>query len=143
MKRIACALVACTIAAPAAAHDFGFAGILSNTNQGEDLPTFVLGSGKPVTDGPITLESGKVYEIEIEADGTAELALEGPGFFRNIWVNEVVINGLEIRPYGLESVEFDQAGTMEIEFIAIKPGQYFLRIPGSTGDAQRVDITIR
>ena len=143
MKRIACALVACALAAPAAAHDFGFAGILSNTNQGEDLPTFVLGSGKPITDGPITLDSGKVYEMEIEADGSAELALEGPGFFRNIWVNEVVVNGLEIRPYGLESVEFDQAGTMEIEFIAIKPGQYFLRIPGSSGDAQRVDITIR
>ncbi|MHA6345351.1 cupredoxin domain-containing protein [Roseivivax sp. CAU 1761] len=131
------------LGAPALAHDFGFAGILSNTNQGEDLPTFMLGAGKPITDGPITLESGKIYELEIEADGSAELALEGQGFFRNIWVNEVVINGLEVRPFGLESVEFDQAGTMEIEFIAIKPGQYYLRIPGSSGEAQRVDITIR
>ncbi|ETX15937.1 hypothetical protein OCH239_12265 [Roseivivax halodurans JCM 10272] len=131
------------LGAPAFAQDFGFAGILSNTNQGEDLPTLILGSGKPISDGPIELESGKVYELEIESDGSAELALEGPGFFRNIWVNEVVVNGLEIRPYGLESVEFDQAGTMEIEFIAIRPGQYFLRIPGSSGDAQRVDIAIR
>ena len=143
MKTLLLAASATLIAGAAAAHDFGFAGILSNTNQGEDLPTLTLASGQPIADGPIELESGKVYALEIEADGSAELGLEGPGFFRNIWVNEVVINGLELRPYGLESVEFDQAGTMEIEFIAIKPGQYFLRIPGSTGDAQRVDITIR
>ncbi|SFD69003.1 cupredoxin domain-containing protein [Roseivivax sediminis] len=143
MKTLLLAASATLIAGAAAAHDFGFAGILSNTNQGEDLPTLTLASGQPIADGPIELESGKVYELEIEADGSAELGLEGPGFFRNVWVNEVVINGLEIRPYGLESVEFDQAGTMEIEFIAIKPGQYFLRIPGSTGESQRVDITIR
>jgi hypothetical protein len=31
---------------------------------------------------------------------------------------------------------------MEIGFVAIKPGQYFLRIPGSTGETQRLDITI-
>ena len=65
------------------------------------------------------------------------------GFFRAIWVNEVVVNGLEIRPYGVESVEFDEEGTMEIEFLAIKPGQYYLKIPGSTGESQRVDITIQ
>ncbi|ETX29589.1 hypothetical protein [Roseivivax isoporae] len=143
MKHLVLAALVAGFGSVAHAHDFGFAGILSNTNQGEELPTITLGSGKPLTDGPITLESGKVYEFEIESDGSAELALEGPGFFRNIWVNEVVVNGLEIRPFGLESVEFDQAGTMEIEFIAIRPGQYFLRIPGSSGDAQRVDITIR
>ncbi len=138
------AALAALAAAPAAqAHDFGFAGILSNENQGEELPTLTLASGQPVAEGAIELESGKLYELEIEADGSAELALEGSGFFRNIWVNEVVINGLEVRPFGLESVEFDQAGTMEIEFIAIKPGQYFLRIPGSEGESQRVEISVR
>lgn len=131
------------LAAPMAnAHDYGFAGILSNTNS-EELPPILLSVGKPIAEAPLTLKSGTVYEIEIEADGTGELALEGPGFFRAIWVNEVVINGLEIRPFGLESLEFDDAGTMEIEFLAIKPGQYFLRQPGSTGEGQRVNITIQ
>ncbi|EPX76104.1 hypothetical protein [Salipiger mucosus] len=129
-------------ALPAAAHDFGFAGVLSNSNSGE-MPGITLSVGKPLAEGPITLESGKLYELEIEADGTGELALEGPGFFRAIWVNEVVINGLEVRPFGLESVEFDEAGTMEIEFLAIKPGQFHLKIPGSTGESQRVDISIQ
>ena len=130
------------LALPAAAHDFGFAGVLSNTNKGE-MPGILLSVGKPLADGPIALKSGMVYELEIEADGTGELALEGSGFFRAIWVNEVVVNGLEIRPFGLESVEFDEAGTMEIEFLAIKPGRYFLRIPGSSGESQRVEISIQ
>ena len=128
---------------PAFAHDFGFAGILSNTNEGEELPTLILSVGKPIAEAPITLESGKLYEMEIEADGSGELGLTGAQFFRNIWVNEVVINGLEVRPFGLESVEFDEAGTMEIEFIAIKPGQYVLEVPGARGDSQRVQITIQ
>ena len=126
------------LATGAAAHEFGFAGILSASNK-EDLPPITLGSGKPLAEGPLTLKSGTVYEIELIADGSAEIGLEGSSFFRSIWINEIVINGLEIRPFGIESVEFDEAGTMEIEFVAIKPGRHYLRIPGSSGDSQRVD----
>mgnify|MGYP000321384512 CR=1 FL=1 len=138
----ALALAGMALAGAAQAHEFGFAGILSKSNK-EELPELTLASGKPVAEGPLVLKSGTLYEIEIIADGSAELGLEGPGFFRAIWVNEVVINGLEVRPFGLESVEFDKAGTMEIEFLAIKPGRYFLRQPGTTGESQRVDITIQ
>ncbi|SDH95414.1 hypothetical protein [Alloyangia pacifica] len=142
MKTTLIAAALAALALPAAAHEYGFAGILSNTNS-EEMPEITLSVGKPLAEGPITLKSGMMYELEIEADGTGELGLEGPGFFRAIWVNEVVINGLEIRPYGLESVEFDEAGEMEIEFLAIKPGQYYLKIPGSTGESQRVEIVIQ
>ena len=31
---------------------------------------------------------------------------------------------------------------MEIGFVAIKPGRYFLEVPGSTGDTQRLEIVI-
>lgn len=135
-------LLAATMALPVAAHDFGFAGILSNTNK-EDLEPLTLSVGKPISEGPITLKSGTAYEIEIISDGTGELALEGAAFFRAVWINEIVINGLEIRPFGIESVEFDEAGTMEIEFIAIKPGRYVIQQPGARGDGQRVEITIQ
>ncbi|WP_299846764.1 hypothetical protein [uncultured Roseovarius sp.] len=143
MRRIAfgAALVAMT-ALPVAAHDFGFAGILSSNNM-EELPEITLSVGKPLSDAPLMLKSGTGYEIEIVSDGSGELALEGSGFFRAIWINEIVINDLEIRPFGIESLEFDDEGTMEIEFIAIKPGSYFLRIPGSSGESQRVEITIQ
>ena len=129
-------------AGAASAHDLGFAGLLSNGNK-EDLPEITLATGEPLADAPLKLKSGTYYEIEIEADGSAELALEGAAFFRAIWIDEIVINGLEIRPLGLDSVEFDEAGTMEIGFIAIKPGSYELKIPGSKGEDQRISITIQ
>lgn len=135
-------LVGMALTGAAQAHEFGFAGILSKSNK-EELPELTLGSGKPVAEGPLVLKSGTLYEIEITSDGSDELGLEGPGFFRAIWINEVVINGLEVRPFGLESIEFDKAGTMEIEFLAIRPGRYFLRQPGTTGESQRVEITIQ
>jgi hypothetical protein len=142
MTRTLAALAATlALAAPAAAQTFGLAGILSSGNK-EDLPPITLSAGMPLADAPWVLKSGTYYEFEIEADGSQELALVGPEFFRAIWIDEIVIEGLEIRPLGLDSVEFDEAGVMEIGFLAIKPGTYELRIPGSTGETQRLSITI-
>lgn len=121
---------------------FGLAGILSAGNK-EDLPPITLSAGVPISEAAWELSSGTYYEFEIEADGSQELALVGPEFFRAIWIDEIVIEGLEIRPLGLDSVEFDEAGTMEIGFLAIKPGSYYMKIPGSTGETQRVEITIK
>ena len=135
-------------AAPAFADDddddddgFGLAGILSASNK-EDLETVQLSAGMPLTSAPWVLKSGTYYEFEIQGDGSAELALVGPEFFRAIWIDEIVVEGLEIRPLGLDSIEFDEAGEMEIGFLAIKPGSYYLKIPGSTGETQRLEITI-
>lgn len=121
---------------------FGMAGILSAKNK-EDLPPVILSAGMPLTDAPWVLKSGTYYEFEIQGDGSQELALVGPEFFRAIWVDEIVVEGLEIRPLGLDSVEFDEAGEMEIGFVAIKPGSYYLKVPGSTGETQRLEISIK
>ena len=128
---------------PARAHDLGFAGLLSASNT-EELPAITLSVGEPLSEaGTLALKSGTNYEIEIVADGTGELGLEAPGFFRAIWINEIVVNGIEVRPFGIDSVEFDEAGTMEIEFIAIRPGQYVIQIPGARGDSQKIAVTIQ
>ena len=60
-----------------------------------------------------------------------------------MWVNEIVINDIEIRPMAIDSLEFDDAGTATLSFIAIKPGRYTIQIPGSTGESQRVNIAIQ
>ncbi|MEM1264698.1 MAG: hypothetical protein AAGI50_01635 [Pseudomonadota bacterium] len=120
---------------------FGLAGILSASNK-EDLPPVLLGAGIPLSEEPWALKSGTYYEFEIQGDGSQELALIGPEFFRAIWIDEIVVEGLEIRPLGLDSIEFDEAGEMEIGFLAIKPGTYYMKIPGSTGETQRLEITI-
>lgn len=128
-------------AAPALAQGFGAAGLLSGKNK-QDLPPITLSAGEPIAEAPWILKSGTYYEFEIISDGSQELALTGPEFFRAIWIDEIVIEGLEIRPLGLDSVEFDEAGEMEIGFIAIKPGRYYMKIPGTTGETQRIEITI-
>ena len=119
---------------------FGQAGLLSKKNRA-DIPELVLSAGEPLyTDKKIILKSGKYYELQITADGSQELALAGSGFFRAIWVDEIVIEGIEIRPLGVDSLEFDEAGTAEISFLAIKPGTYLLGVPGS--DLQSIEIVI-
>ncbi len=118
------------------------AGLLAAENR-ETLPALNLASGVPLAEGPMALRSGRYYILNIVSDGSAELALSGAEFFRAIWINEIVVNDLEIRPLGIDSVEFDDAGEMEISFVAIRPGTYELRIPGTTGETQRVEITIQ
>lgn len=107
-----------------------------------DLEPITLASGQPLSDAPYELEAGKHYMLAIEADGSAELAIGGASFFRNVWINEVVINDIEVRPLGLDSLEFDAAGRAEITFIPIRPGQFELRIPGTTGETQRAVFNV-
>jgi len=127
--------------APLWAEGFGAAGLLSGKHK-QDLPPITLSAGEPISKEPWTLKSGTYYECEIIGDGSQELALIGPEFFRAIWIDEIVVAGLEIRPLGLDSIEFDEAGEMEIGFIAIKPGRYYMKIPQTTGETQRIEITI-
>ena len=151
-KLLVASVMACGLAlapfGPAVASDddddqpkFGAAGLLSKKNRGK-IPDLTLSAGQPLLEGgKIALKSGTYYELEIEADGSQELALVGSGFFRAIWVDEIVIEGIEIRPLGVDSLEFDEAGKAEISFLAIKPGTYTLGVPGS--DLQKVTIEIK
>ncbi|MFN3276357.1 MAG: hypothetical protein ACK41U_17000 [Paracoccus sp. (in: a-proteobacteria)] len=122
--------------------DYGFPGIMNRENR-TDLAPLTLSSGVPVAGGEYTLKSGGYYRIEINADGTQELSLSGGDFFRAIWINEIVINDIEIRPMGVHSMEFDAAGAARISFIAILPGRFTLSIPGSTGETMQAVFNIQ
>jgi hypothetical protein len=119
----------------------GMAGLMDRANR-TDLEPITLTAGALQSPGEYRLSSGGYYRIDISSDGTQEQAIEGPGLFRNVWVNEVVINDLEVRPLGLDSIEFDDEGTVSLSFVAITPGQYDLRIRGTTGDTQRANFII-
>ena len=141
-------LAACLLfAGPLMAYDddkvkeLGMAGLLSGSNK-VDLPEVMLSVGEPLGK-PWKLKSGTYYEVEITSDGSGEIGLDISEFSRAVWIDEIVIEGLEIRPYGVESIEFDDAGTMEIGFVAVKPGRYTIRIPGSTGESQKLDVEIK
>ena len=121
-------------------HAEGFAGLLTGKQR---LAPITLSSGKPLAEKPYELESGKYYSIELIADGSAEISIAGPAFFRNVWINEVVINDIEVRPLGIESLEFDDEGKATISFVTIRPGTFELHIPGTTADSQRAVFIVK
>ena len=129
---------AATLAVASDAH--AQAGLLSHR---KDLAPITLASGKPLAAAPYELEAGKYYRIAIESDGSAELAVAGAEFFRNMWVNEVVINDIEVRPLGVDSIEFDDEGKATISFVPIRPGTFVLKIPGTTSDAQQAVFNVK
>lgn len=137
---VSLAMTGSALAAPLCT-DLGFAGLLASCNRGEPIH-LTLASGEPLGEDQV-LQSGAYYKLFITADGSAELAVMGPSFFRSIWMNEIVINKIEVRPMAIDSIEFDKAGTVELSFIAIKPGSHVLKIPGSTGDTQKVTFHIQ
>lgn len=111
--------------------------------RGIDLePAIQLSVGMPIAEEPYELEAGQMYRLDIVSDGSAELALVGSDFFRSIWVNEVIINGIEVRPFGLESLEFDDPGTATLSFVPVRGGTYTLRVPGSTSEALQATFVI-
>ena len=116
------------------------AGLLSHRT---DLDPITLASGKPLAKGPYELQAGKYYRISIESDGSAELAVAGAEFFRNVWVNEIVISGIEVRPLGVDSIEFDDEGTARVSFVPIRPGTFVLRVPGTTSDSQQAVFNVK
>ncbi|MER2510594.1 hypothetical protein [Amaricoccus sp.] len=122
--------------------EIGAAGLMERSNR-TDLAPIELTAGSMKSGGPYELNAAGYYRIEIKSDGTAELAIEGPGLFHAVWLNEVVINEIEVRPIGLDSIEFDDEGTARISFVAITPGEYDIRIRGTTGDTQRAVFTIK
>ncbi len=123
--RAALALLALPVLATAASAQSGLVG------KAEELPDITLSAEGPLAEKPLMLKAGVYYEIKVVSDGSAEKAISAPAFFRNCWVDEIVINEIEIRPIGVDSIEFDDEGEAEISFICIKPGKFEMTAPGT------------
>jgi hypothetical protein len=70
---------------------------------------------------------------ELSSDGQEEFAWMSPELFRNAWVNQIVVNDLEVKSYGVYSLEFDAEGTFEMTFVPIRPGRYDFWVDGYEG----------
>ncbi|MBC8269192.1 MAG: hypothetical protein H8E36_10625 [Rhodospirillaceae bacterium] len=92
------------------------------------LEPLILGDGEEndfaVSRKEVKLETGKYYVLPVTAKGFKEYRLEAPDFFQNIWVSQVVVEDLEVHTTKIHAMEFDDQGTMDLWFIAIKPGTY-------------------
>jgi hypothetical protein len=137
MRKIICAGL--TAAALAVSAPLPAANLITKAT---DIAPLQLSAGKAFPKEPIELEAGKYYRWKIESDGTSEMAIAAPEFFRFIWINEVVIDDIEIRPLGLDSIEFDDAGSATISFVPIRPGEFEYYMPNS-GEAYRGKIVVK
>ena len=125
--RLAVLATALAIALPASAVD------LAKGRQ--TLPDLVLGNEQgddyAVSQKDYELESGKAYQLDIVSKGGKEYKFFSPEFFRNIWINQIVINHLEIHgPGSPHHLEWDDAGAIRLEFVVIRPGEFKWWIDG-------------
>jgi hypothetical protein len=69
-------------------------------------------------------KTGQFYRWRIESDGGEEYELVAPELFRNSWIQQVSIDGREVKASGLYSVEFDSKGPIDVWFVPIRPGTF-------------------
>jgi hypothetical protein len=76
------------------------------------------------------IETGKYYRLTITHDGLEEMQWQAPELFRNSWVNQIVVEDLEIKPLAVYSVEFDDAGDIVIFFVPVRTGDFDFYVVG-------------
>lgn len=130
MRRIISAAFAVTVLAISAGAAVGKGDLATRAVR---LDKLVLGAdvtGMSMSVKEYRIETGKAYRWTIESSGKHEYGIVAPEFFRIIWVRQVVVNDLEVKPSGIYEIEFDDEGEMEIDFVAIRPGTYEFRVKG-------------
>jgi len=93
-------------------------------------PLILSGKDLSLSQSEYFLETGKYYKLSISSDGYEEFMFQSPDLFRNVWINQIIINEIEIHgsyPYG---IEFDDEGTADIWFVPIRPGKFQFGIKG-------------
>jgi hypothetical protein len=110
------------------------AGAVDLAKNRTTLPDLVLGDDKSdyaISQKDFELESGKAYQIDIISKGGKEYKFFSPELFRNMWINQIVINHLEIHGPGTpHHLEWDDEGAIRVEFVVIRPGNFKWWIDG-------------
>lgn len=122
-KLISIAAIATATAIIAAAGALAEGNLASRATR---LDPLVLGADLSFSVKEFRLETGKYYRWRIESKGGEEFLIQSPGLFRNAWVNQIVINDIEVKPVGggIYGIEFDDEGVADVWFVPIRPGEY-------------------
>ena len=128
-------------AGPAAA-----AGTEQVTRASKNVPELVLGSKDDqftVNQTDFELIAGQGYRWRISAAGGLEYKFH-TDLFRNVWMNQIVINDLEIHMNGAPAwLEYDADGTILVQFTTVRPGTYTWSVPDLADRGMNGTITIR
>ncbi|TPI09411.1 hypothetical protein FJW06_26180 [Mesorhizobium sp. B4-1-3] len=116
------------------------------TRSSKTLPELVLGSDKSSYDLNRTdfeLVAGQGYRWKITSHGGFEYKFM-TDLWRNVWIDQIVINDLEVHMAGAPAwLEFDDAGTILVQFHTVRPGEYSWSVPDLADKGLKGKITIK
>ena len=93
--------------------------------RAERLPPLMLDAAEGFSIKTYEIETGQFYRWRIISDGREEYKLLAPELFRNAWIDQIVIEDKEVKPYGgIYALEFDDEGEIDVFFLVIRPGRY-------------------
>ncbi len=100
------------------------------TRRADRLEPLSLSASEGFSITRYEIDAGRYYRWRIQSDGLEEYKLLAPELFRESWIDQVVIEDKEVKPYGLHAVEFDDEGEIDIWFIPQRAGEYPFFVEG-------------
>jgi hypothetical protein len=100
----------------------------------------LTGAGAALSAPSFELVTGDYYRLTINSDGNAEALWTSPIFMQNIWINQIVIAGVEVKLWGgataVAGIELGEQGVSAaaITFVPIRPGEYEFVVETDAGE---------
>ncbi|ATU94789.1 hypothetical protein [Phyllobacterium zundukense] len=112
----------------------------------KNVPELILGSKTDdfsVNQKDFELVAGQGYRWKITSAAGLEYKFV-TDLFRNVWMNQIVIHDLEVHMNGGPAwLEFDAPGTINVQFTAVRPGEYTWSVPDLADKGMKGKITIK
>jgi hypothetical protein len=116
------------------------------TRASKDVPELILGSADDnfaVNRNDFELVAGQGYRWKITSAAALEYKF-ATDLFRNVWMNQIVIDDLEVHMNGAPAwLEFDREGTIQVQFTAVRPGTYTWSVPDLADKGMKGTIVIK
>jgi hypothetical protein len=116
------------------------------TRASKDVPELILGAKDDqftANQKDFELIAGQGYRWKISAAGGLEYKFH-TDLFRNVWMNQIVINDLEVHMNGAPAwLEYDADGTIQVQFTTVRPGIYSWSVPDLADRGMKGTITIK
>lgn len=110
------------------------------------LPELVFGvdeAGFAVSEGEYNIETGKCYSLEIKSTGKQQYAINGNGFFRNMWFRKIEAGGMEIKATHFVELEFEDEAEAKVFFVPIVSGSYDLGAAGLEHKGSKTTFNVK
>lgn len=107
------------------------------------LPEIMINGTDGLSVDPIKLEAGQFYRLKITSDGRDEYLVHSmDGFFKTLFVDQVVINDLEVKTSTIWGLEYDDDGSIEIYFVPMRVGLFSIEARGLAMDGFKTVVVV-